>query len=221
MIDVIVIGAGGHAAEIDEYIKYNNMHSNEEGLHVIGFLDDNPESYARYKFSAPLIGSASHHEVVKNHSYILGIAGIQYRRVFVERYLAGGARFVSLIHCGSYISDSATIGKGSIIGPNVNIGPNVKVGSYTLVNSRCSLGHDTLIGDFNFISPNTCLSGFTKVGDDNLFGINSATLPGIKIGNGNKISAGMIIDTNIGDSCVVFYRFKERIIAIPREIGNG
>ena len=54
MIDVIVIGAGGHAAEIDEYISYNNKHSADEGLHVIGFLDDNPESYSRYKFSAPL-----------------------------------------------------------------------------------------------------------------------------------------------------------------------
>ena len=109
---------------------------------------------------------------------------------------------------------------GSIIDPNVNIGPNVKVGSFTLVNSRCSLGHDTIVGDFNFISPNTCLSGFPEVGNDNLFGINSATLPGIKIGNRNKISAGMIIDTDVGDSSVVFYRFKERIIAIPRDIGG-
>ena len=112
MIDVIVIGAGGHAAEIDEYIMYNKKHSTDEGLNVIGFLDDNPESYSRYKFSAPLIGSASHHEVARDHCYILGIAGIQYRRVFVERYLAGGARFVSLIHCGSYISDSANNREG-------------------------------------------------------------------------------------------------------------
>jgi len=217
MIDVIIIGAGGHAAEIDEYITYNKKHSKDEELNVIGFLDDNPGNYNRYKFSAPLTGSASLHEVIRGHCYIMGIAGIKYRRFFVDRYLAGGARFISLIHCSAYVSDSAIIGEGSIIGPNANIGPNVQVGRFTLINSRCSLGHDTKVGDFNFISPNSCLSGFTEVGDENLFGINSATLPGVKIGSRNKISAGMIIDTNVGDESIVFYRFKERIIAIPRQ----
>lgn len=217
MIDIIVIGAGGHAAEIDEYIIYNKKYSYGEDFNIIGFLDDNPENYARYKFSAPFIGSATHHKVIKDHCYILGIAGIQYRRLFAERYLAEGARFVSLIHCGAYISITARIGEGSIIGPNSNIGPNVCIGKFTLINSRCSLGHDSIVGDYNFISPNTCLSGFTEVGNENLFGINCATIPGIKIGNRNKITAGMIIDTNVGDDSVIFYRYKERVIAIPKK----
>lgn len=81
MIDVIIIGAGGHAAEIDEYIIYNKKHSVGEDLNIVGFLDDDPENYRRYQFSAPLIGSASDHEVIRNHYYILGIAGIKYRRI--------------------------------------------------------------------------------------------------------------------------------------------
>jgi UDP-3-O-[3-hydroxymyristoyl] glucosamine N-acyltransferase len=90
------------------------------------------------------------------------------------------------------------------------------VGKYTLINSRCSLGHDTWIGNYNFISPNVCFSGFTEIGDENLFGINSASIPGIKVGNRNKIAAGMILDQNVQDDGVVFYRFKEKIIAIPK-----
>lgn len=221
MTDIIVIGAGGHAAEIDEYILFNKRNSFGEELNVVGFLDDNPGNYARYMFSAPLIGSASNHMVIKDHFYILGIAGIQYRRLFAERFIAEGARFASLIHCGAYVSNSASIGEGSIIGPNSNIGPNVCIGRFTLVNSRCSMGHDTIVGDYNFISPNTCLSGFTEVGNENVFGINSATIPGIKIGNRNKISAGMIVDTNVGDDSVIFYRFKERVIAVPRNNIDG
>jgi UDP-3-O-[3-hydroxymyristoyl] glucosamine N-acyltransferase len=90
------------------------------------------------------------------------------------------------------------------------------IGKYTLINSRCSLGHDTVVGDYNFISPNVCFSGFSEVGDENLFGINSATIPGIRIGNRNKIAAGMVLDANVGDDSVVFYRFKERIFAVPK-----
>ena len=56
----------------------------------------------------------------------------------------------------------------------------------------------------------------TEVGHGNLFGINSATIPSIKVGNNNKIAAGMVLDQNIGDDSVVFYRFKERVIAIPK-----
>jgi sugar O-acyltransferase (sialic acid O-acetyltransferase NeuD family) len=216
MTDVIIIGAGGHAAEIDEYIRYNQKRLGRKELNVIGLLDDNPENYKRYKFSAPLIGGVTDHKVIKEHGYIIGIAGLQFRRLFVDRYKAEGAHFESLIHCGAYVSASAIIDEGSIIGPNANLGPNVNIGKYTLINSRCSVGHDTILGDYNFISPNVCFSGFTEVGDENLFGINSATIPGIKVGNRNKIAAGMIIDTNIGDDSIVFYRFKERVIAVKK-----
>ena len=217
MTDVIIIGAGGHAAEIDEYITYNQKVSGIKELNIVGFLDDNPASYASYKFSAPLIGGASDHKVIKGHGYIIAIAGLKYRRSFVDRFKAEGAQFVSVIHHSAYVSPSAIIGEGSIIGPNANIGPNVQVGKYTLINARCSIGHDTRVGNYNFISPNVCFSGFTEIGDENLFGINGATIPGIKIGNRNKITAGMIIDQDIGDDNVVFYRFKEKVIAIPKK----
>jgi bifunctional N-acetylglucosamine-1-phosphate-uridyltransferase/glucosamine-1-phosphate-acetyltransferase GlmU-like protein len=95
-----------------------------------------------------------------------------------------------------------------------NVGPNVSVGDFTIINSRSSLGHDTKVGAFNFISPNVCFSGFTVIGDNNLFGINSATIPHVKVGSNNKIMAGMVLDQDVGDNQVVFYRFKEKIIAI-------
>lgn len=216
MENVIIIGAGGHAAEIVEYIEFSQKVTGRENLRIIGLLDDNPKNYSSYNYPAPLIGGIKEHVVIKDHYYIMGIANLQYRRLFVDRFKLEGARFVTFIHSGAYVSGSATIGEGSIIGPNANIGPNVKVGNYTLINSRSSLGHDTIVGDYNFISPNVCFSGFTEVGDENLFGINSATIPGIKVGNHNKIAAGMILDQNIGNDAVVFHRFKEKIIAIPK-----
>ena len=216
MTDIIIIGAGGHAAEIDEYIAFNQKVSGNKELNVVGFLDDNPSNYARYKFSAPLIGGASDHKVMKGHGYIIGIAGLNSRRFFVEKYKSEGAIFLSFVHIGAYLSGSSLVGEGCIIGPNANIGPNVTIGDFTLINSRCSIGHDTIIGNYNSISPNVCFSGFTQVGDENLFGINSTTLPGVIVGSRNKIAAGMILDQNIGNDTVVFYRFKERIFAVPK-----
>lgn len=216
MKEVIIIGAGGHAAEIDEYIIYSQKKKSNNKIKIIGFLDDNPASYSNYKFSAPFMGSLKDHIVNKGQNYIIGIANIDYRRLFVEKFKNQGASFITFIHPSAYVSKSANIGEGSIIGPMANIGPNVRIGKYNLINSRCSLGHDTTVGNYNFISPNVCFSGFSIIGDENLFGINSATIPGIKIGNRNKIAAGMIIDKDIKDLNVVFYRFKEKVIAVPR-----
>jgi len=217
MQKVIIIGAGGHAAEIDEYIRYAREKQNAPLWEVAGFIDDNPESHGRYRFSAPYLGTIRDHRVNLNAFYLMGIANLAHRRPIIEKLIAGGAEFASFIHPDIYLSPSAKIGKGVIIAPNVNVGPNVVIGDHTLINSRCSLGHDTRIGRFNFISPNVCFSGFTQVGDENLFGINSATIPGIKVGNRNKIAAGMVLDRNVENDATVFYRHKERVIAIPKK----
>ena len=212
---VIIIGAGGHAAEIADYINFSSNREDNQ-LKIIGLLDDNPESYKCYGFEAPFLGNIKEHMIRKDVSYLMGIANLKYRKPIIQDFLLKGAEFLTFVHPTATISRTVEIGIGSIIGPYVNLGPNVRVGTFNLINSRCSLGHDTKIGDYNFISPNVCFSGFTKIGDENLFGINSATIPNVRVGNKNKIAAGMVIDQNIKDSEVVFYRFKERVIAIPR-----
>lgn len=216
MSDVIIVGAGGHAAEIAEYIRYAQITDAKYALHLVGLIDDDPTSYARYQYDAPFLGTVESHTVRNDVKYVIGIASLDYRKSVVDSLLAQGAQFTSAIHPSSYISSSASIGTGVVIGPNVNVGPNVIVGEFNLLNARCSLAHDTRIGDYNFVGPNVCFSGFTVVGDNNLFGINAATIPGIKIGHNNKIAAGMVLNKNVGNDEVIFYRYKEKVVAAPR-----
>jgi sugar O-acyltransferase (sialic acid O-acetyltransferase NeuD family) len=213
MKEVIIIGAGGHAAEIDEYIRFGSRDTN---IKIIGFIDDNEKSYKKYQFSAPYLGGIQHHRVLTDKYYVMGIANLAYRKPIVEKFLGDGARFLSFVHAVAYVSPTARIGEGVIIAPYVNIGPNVVIGNFTLLNARASIGHDTVIGDHNFISPNVSFSGNTTVGSENLFGVNSATIPGISIGSRNKIAAGMVVDKPVEDDSVVFHRFKEKVIAIQK-----
>jgi len=216
MQKVIIVGAGGHAAEMDDYIRYSRKKGIGPQMEVIGLIDDNPDSYNHYQFKASFLGPIATHKVMQDADYLIGIANLEYRRSITEKLLAEGARFATFIHPDIYLSNSASIGQGVIIAPNVNVGPNVVIGDFTLINARCSLGHDSKIGRFNLISPNVCFSGFTAIGDENLFGINSATIPGIKVGNRNKIAAGMVLDRNVDNDSTIFYRHKERVIAIPK-----
>jgi sugar O-acyltransferase (sialic acid O-acetyltransferase NeuD family) len=216
MKEIIVIGAGGHAAEIDEYLLHKQLDSESIKLKIVGFIDDNSDSYKNYKFSAPFLGGIKNHSVDKNLYYIIGIANLLYRKPIVTRFLNEGAQFLTFIHSTACVSPSAKIGIGVVIAPFVNIGPNVQIGDFTLINARASMGHDTTVGKHNFITPNVCFSGFTNIGDENLFGVNSATIPGISVGSRNKIAAGMILDKNVEDDSIIFHRFKEKVIAIPK-----
>ncbi|MCH8567403.1 MAG: acetyltransferase [Balneolales bacterium] len=215
MKEVIIVGAGGHAAELNEYLELDNNLTNASWK-VVGLIDDNPESYKQYSYKARFLGSIKDHQVHSKCLYMMGIANLKFRKLITENLINKGATFLTFVHPTAYVSPSATIGKGSVLAPYVNLGPNTIVGDNTLINARCSLGHDTQIGNFNFISPNVCFSGNTKVGDENIFGINSATIPGIQVGNRNKVMAGMVIDKNIGDDSTVFFRYKQKIIAIPK-----
>lgn len=217
MKKVIVIGAGGHAAELNDYIQHDKFNrNNSNGLEIIGFIDDDELVYSQYAFGAPFLGSISSHQPKKDIHYLVGIAKLEFRKSIVEAFLNKGAKFTSFLHPDAFISPSASIGDGTVVAPNVNLGPNTKIGQFSMINSRSSIGHDSRIGDFNIISPNVCFSGNTIVGNENLFGINSATIPGIQVGHKNKIMAGMILDKNIGDGEVIFYRYKERIIAVNK-----
>ena len=215
-MELIIIGAGGHAAEIQDYVCfYNDLQVKGGNKYIIkGFLDDNPKSYSQYQFNAPFLGDIKSHKVDEKLSYLVGIASVKYRRPIIEMFKNKQAKFITFIHPSAFVSKSSEIGEGVVIAPNVNIGPNVKIGKFNLINSRASIGHDTSIGNFNFITPNVCFSGFTKIGDENMFGINSATIPNINVGSRNIISAGMILDKNVNDDTTVFHRYKEKVFII-------
>jgi len=215
--ECIIIGCGGHAAEIMEYIRYSNG-VNKSCIHVVGMLDDDSTMYDQYSYEPPYLGGIREHDVRKDIQYVLGIAHPTHRSSIAAHFKAAGANFLTIIHPSAYLALNAVVGEGSVIAPNVTLGPNVRVGCFNLINARASIGHDSIIGDYNVISPNVCFSGHTHVGNENMFGMNSATLPGVSVQNRNMIMAGMILDKNTGSDETVFYRFKEKIsIIIKRE----
>lgn len=209
---VLIIGAGGHAAEIRDYIRHYNQSGTVETIEVFGFIDDDRTPYDHYGYEEPFLGGIANHDIRKDCYYIMGIANLKYRKGIIERFRSEGAQFTGLIHPTALISPSAEIGLGVVISHNASVGPKAKIGNFNMLNSRCTVGHDTVMGDYNFISPKVALSGNTQIGDNNMFGTNASTIPGAKIGDNNTIGAGMIVYKPIGDNETVFFRFKERIV---------
>ena len=212
MKKIIIVGSGGHAAELRDYINHNNNARPADRMEVVGFIDDNEDSYKHYNFAEPFLGSIKNHKVHKEVFYLMGIANLDYRKKIIESLLEKGAEFTGLIHPTAIISPSAEIHPTTVISHNASVGAMAKLGKYNMLNSRCTIGHDSVIGNYNFISPQVAVSGNTKIGDGNLIGTNACTIPGMTIGNNNKIAAGMVLYKPVGDDSTVLFRHKERLI---------
>jgi sugar O-acyltransferase (sialic acid O-acetyltransferase NeuD family) len=217
MEKIVIVGAGALAAEVARFILDSNIKKNSNDYTIVGFLDDNKESYDKYSLHSPFLGPIFSYKPKDDEKLILAIADIPTRRKVISYFTMVGGVFTNFIHPWSIIFDTARMGTGNVIMPYTLIGPNADLGDYNLVNSRVVLGHDTQIGTNNTFFPSTGISGSTTIGDNNLFGVNSATLPGISIGSNNKISAGMVIERKLKSDMIVFHRFKERVIAYPQQ----
>lgn len=218
MRNIVIVGAGAHALEIYEYILTINQI--EKKYNILGLIDDSYQSFLN-NFENQLdncpnyLGKISDYCFTDDVDYVLGISSVVIRKSLIDKF-PNDIKFTNLIHPRSYVSPFANLGRGNVIAPNVNIGPMVEISDFNLINGGVAIGHNSILGSNNILSPNCCLSGGTKVGDNNFFGINASTFPNVSIGNHNQISAGMILDKNIENESVIFFRFKEKVLLVPK-----
>lgn len=214
MKNLIIIGTGAVAAEWTQYVK------DIDGVQLKGYLEYDynvKKYYNQYHFKNPILGDIDSYTPKKNDIFLLGVSHVGFRNLVIDTMKAKGAIFATLIHPSAVIADDAIIGEGCAIGPFSEVGPQAVLGDFTQMTSYCAISHDCKLGRNNLFS-SAIVCGHTKIGNDNTFYIKSTVLPNLTIGNRNIIQAGMLVDQNIGDDTTVFYRFKERIMSVAKEI---
>jgi acetyltransferase-like isoleucine patch superfamily enzyme len=219
MKNIIIVGTGAVAAELTSFIDDHNSKINPENkINLLGYIDYeyNIEKYwAKYRLKAPVLCDIETYSPSSNEEILIGVSDIRFRNDMIEKLRKKKAHFASFIHASVIVPESVQLGYGNIIYPFCIIGPNSVIGDFNLITSYSFISHDCNIGNGNFFST-TGIAGRINVGDNNFFGIRSTVLPHVSIGNNNIIQAGMIVDKSIKDDSTVFYRYKERVLAIPK-----
>ena len=217
MTNIVIIGTGALAADMTEYIE-KTLSNEPEGLSIKGYIDYdyNIEKYwKRYHFTKPVLNDIDNYEIKDDEYYVVGIADVKFREKMINKVLEKNGKFINIVHPTAILPRNFSMGVGNFIGPHAIIGPNAQIGDFNLLLAYSLISHDCRIGNNNVFS-NTTLTGHVKVGDNNFFGIRTTVIPGITIGNQNIVQAGMIVDKDLSDESTIFYRFKEKVIAIPR-----
>jgi sugar O-acyltransferase (sialic acid O-acetyltransferase NeuD family) len=100
------------------------------------------------------------------------------------------------------ISDSSSIGQGSMVFQRCIVQARAKIGDFTIINTAAQIDHDCLIGSFVHIAPACVLCGYVTVGDGANLGANTTVVPGVSIGKNVTTGAGAVVLNDLPDNCL-------------------
>lgn len=185
MTEVYLYGAGGHAKVIIDILK-------ESGISVLNIIDDNKE--LKELMGIPII----YNEMKPSFPMIISIGNNSIRKRIREKFAE--CNYITAISSSAILSDTITIGEGTVIMQGSIIQSSVNIGEHSIINTGATIDHDCQIGDFVHIAPGCNLCGNVEIGEGTFVGAGTIIIPGVKIGKWTTVGAGSVIRKNIPDN---------------------
>ena len=120
----------------------------------------------------------------------------------VRKFIVGRiqANYTTVIHSKAYVSNYASIDKGTVVMAHAVVNASAKIGKHCIVNTGAIVEHDCELEDFVHISPNASLAGNVKIGEGSHIGIGAQIIQGITIGKWVTIGAGTVVIRDVPDN---------------------
>lgn len=206
-----IIGASGHGKVVADIAQAC-------GIKGIVFFDDRYKDLSTH-YGFQVVGSVQDAIELDSSSdnacfdvVIVAIGNSQIRQDIQRRFTHVSD---ALMHPSAIVSESVTVGSGSVLMPNVVVNADTVIGQGCIINTGAIVEHDCHIGDFSHICPNSALAGGVTVGNSCWIGISSNVVQLIKIGHKVTVGAGAAVVNDIGDNMTVVgvpaKRLKERM----------
>lgn len=197
MKEIILLGAGGHAAVILDILKAQI--ANGEKIKIKGLLDDSGKlEWMGYPILGSTLEANDFNE--ENTYFIIAIGSNKIRYKLSEKY--SHLKFLTAIHPSAIIGSQVNIGAGTVVMPNAVINANSQIGQHVIINTGVIVEHDNLIGDYVHLSPNATLCGTVRVKPLTHIGAGATVIQGKTIGMQSMIGAGATVITHIPDQVV-------------------
>jgi acetyltransferase EpsM len=189
MLDIAVIGAGGHSKVVHDIIR-----SKKEYI-LRAILDD---KYDELKveddiFLGPISSVQRVLDTYEGIKFIIAIGSNEVRKMIVSRLGLSSDYYISLVHETAVISPSASIRHGTVIMANAVIHADASVGIHAIINTAAIVEHDNRIGDYVHLAPRATLCGDVKAEEGAFIGAGATVIPGISIGEWSVIGAGATV----------------------------
>ena len=191
MKDIVLIGGGGHCKAVIDVIE-------QEGLFNIVGIIDKPELLGKNVLGYPIIGNDSELNILvercKNTLITIGQIRNPLPRInLFDTVLKLGFTLPSIVSPRAYVSQHASIGKGSVIMHDVVVNVGAKIGDNCIINTKSIVEHGSNIGNHCHISTNAVINGDVVVGNGSFIGSGAVTKEGIRINDNFFAKAGSVV----------------------------
>jgi len=200
MNKVVIVGTGGFAKEVHQFIKdYGYLRKMaEETVSFLGFLDEDETKHGTTVHGNLVLGGIEWLKGNEDVGVLIGIGNPEVKKKLVNKLKSiDNFNFPNLIHPNVSIGDNVDMGEGNIICPGNMLTTDIKLGDFVTINLNCTVGHDTSIEDYVTISPGVNVSGNVKIGEGADLGTNSVIIQGKNIEEWSIVGAGAVVVKDI------------------------
>lgn len=200
--EIVVIGSGGHASSVIDILQQL------KGWNIHGVVSVNLKKSETFNGIKVLGDDTIFEELIHNqYSFVIAIGQIlssSTRVKIFNQLLELEAMLPVIISPDAYVSQNATIGRGTMIFHRVVINANVRIGNNCIINNTSLIEHDTIIGSHTHISTGAIVNGNVSIGDHCFIGSGSVIANSIIICDEVIIGAGAVVISDINAPGVYF-----------------
>ena len=204
MIDLVIVGAGGTASDVLDFI--DDINRRHHTYRCVGLLDDNADANTTVIAGVRILGPLAMAGELSRVQFVDALGGpasFRQRQKLVDALGISPDRFESIVHPTACLSRRSSLGQGSIIYPHVTVGANVTLGAHVLILAQSVVNHDCRVGDYTIITSGVCISGCVDIGESCYLGTGSQIIQGAIIGSRSMIGMGSVVIRNVEEDSVV------------------
>lgn len=196
MKDLIIIGGGGFAKEVIWL-------ANDCNRKVKGVLDDAVQTHNTQVQGATVLGGVSSWLNYKDCEFIIAIGSPRTRQKVLEKMLTfGEPDFATLIHPSVKLSNTVSIGEGSIICAGSILTADISLGKHNILNLNVTVGHECVFSDYVTVAPMVAVSGNVKLEYLVEVGTGAVIRQGLTLNDGSMLGMGAVLTKNISERMI-------------------
>ncbi|SFV60279.1 Acetyltransferase (isoleucine patch superfamily) [hydrothermal vent metagenome] len=206
---IFMVGTGGMAIDLTEFIEDNNNISTSNILNIKGYFDVDDKEYNIYTYEAPFLGNEREFNFDEKSNIIIAIANGNIRAKVFNFFKSKKSFFPSFIHHSCFVSKRSKISEGAILCPFVTITSNASIGLCFHAHIYSYVAHDCVIGDFVTFAPAVKCNGNVEIRDNVYVGTGAIIKQGkhnkpLIIGKNAVIEAGAYVTKSVPEGQTVF-----------------
>ena len=195
MLDVLILGAGGHAIVVADILL--RARDAGEPINPIGYLDDDSATHNQQILALPVLGKIAALEHISHDAVVVAIGENNTRQRLFCKCQQQGERFVIAKHPSATVAPDVRVGLGTVICAGVVVNPGSVIGANVILNTGSTVDHNNRIGDHAHIAPGVHLGGEVQIGEAALIGIGAAVLPQCRVGDWSVVGAGAVVTKDV------------------------